>query len=189
MSFDMVRHFVAQKLATAVSAGILYGETLPGPDGHKHRFAVLYDDLNQMFVGETSLGGSGPHSHYIMVSTYDVVNTTLKMTPKDETEITAMVEPANMPENMRRIMAFYNLKEIKIQTRENEEHQHTLVLRYAGHDMDKMGRKVDSTASLTAGFEKTKEHDAKLAEVKTKAAEAEAHIEKVLKEAIKNAKK
>lgn len=192
MSQDMVKQYVADKFAQAVSAGVMHGETLPA-NGHTHRYAVMYDDLNQMFVGETAMNGSGPHTHYIMVSVYDVVNSSVDPVQKTEEEITAIVHPTNMPANMRRIIDFYNLKEIRIKTRfsggvEDDEHQHELVLRYAGHEMDKLGRKT-TASDFSKGLEATKEHDAKLAEVKEKAKNAEAHVEKVLREAIKNAKK
>jgi len=147
MSNDMIKEYVKHKLATAVSAGVLKGTT-ENVAGHSHKFAVMYDENDKMFVGETSFDGRGPHVHYIMAGIRDVVESHLgnPPQPRNEDDIIVDVNEANSPANMRNILDFYNLKEVRLETSEagRDGHRHGLILRYAGKQIDRMGRKTNA---------------------------------------------
>ncbi len=184
MSHEMVKAYVKNQLAKAVSGGIVKGTTELA-NGHTHKFAVLYDEHNKMFVGETSFDGRGPHTHYIMMGFQDVVETHLNNDPqpRDEDAINAVVPMANLPENMRRIIDFYNLKAIRMETHpaHPDNHTHVLVVRFAGHDVDHMGRKVEAKLD----FEKGEQYGEQMEKAKKNRAEAEAELSAVLTKAIR----
>ncbi len=142
------------KLAEAVSNGVIKGETSENA-GHLHRFKVGFIDNLSMFVGKTSSDGQGPHIHYIGASVYDVVNEYSQEQTLTEEEIVFVANRANMPANIRSIIEFYNLTEIRLVSSPSypDEHVHTLVLRYADGRIDKMGRKIQATL-FTEGLRK-----------------------------------
>jgi hypothetical protein len=141
------------EVARAVSAGVIEGRTGEAA-GHTHRFAVAFIDEDNMFYGSTSKDGQGAHIHYIAASVYDVVNTDQKE-PRTE-EIAVEVNKSNLPENVRSILDFYNMTEIRLVSSPSyhDEHTHTLVVRYADANIDKMGRKV-TASEFTEGLRKS----------------------------------
>jgi len=188
MSHEMIKAYVKNQLAKAVSGGIIKGKTTTD-EGHEHKFAVAYDEINKRFVGETSFDGQGPHVHYIMASLFDVVHTHLNNDPqpRDDDEINIFVETANAPSNMRRIIEFYNLKAIRLNTSPSfpNEHIHTLVVRFAGHNVDKMGKKVEAG---TLDFHKGKQYGDAMDKAKNKKQAAEAELKEILDRTIKSRK-
>jgi hypothetical protein len=179
MSNEMVKEYVKHKLATAVSAGILMGRTETAA-GHTHKFAVMFCETDKMFVGETSFDGRGPHCHYIMAGIRDVVESHLGNPPQPRTEddVVLEVNEANSPAALRKALDFYNLKEVRLEsnTSGSDEHSHAVVLRYAGKNVDKMGRKVQAGVK----FEQDDEIDKIKAKRDTALAELENRLNKVV---------
>ncbi len=142
------------ELARAISAGTIEGETEVSA-GHPHRFAVAFIDHKSMFVGMTSADGQGPHRHYIGASVYDVVNSYSQEQTLNEEEIVFLANEANSPKNIRSILEFYNLTEIRLVSSPAfpNDHTHVVVIRYADGRIDKMGRKVEATL-FTEGLRK-----------------------------------
>ena len=190
MSHDMVKSYVKTQLAKAVSAGILKGVT-ESTAGHTHRYAVMYDEHNKMFVGETDFDGVGPHTHYIMMGLNEVTETHIGKDPQPRTEedVVAFVDVANAPANMRRIIEFYNLKEIRMVSHAAgpDGHVHALVVRFAGHNMDKMGRKAEAKSSIFDGMENI---DQEIENIKQAKLDAKNVLEeKLMEEMLKYSKK
>lgn len=178
MSYEMAKSYVKNQLAKAVSAGVLKGET-ESSASHTHKFAVMYDEHNKMFVGETDFDGVGPHTHYIMMSIRDIVETHLDDDPQPRTEddLVAFVDIANTPENMRRIIDFYNLKSITMESHPGgpDGHVHSLTVKFAGHTIDRMGRKLEASI-----FDNSSEIDREIAEIKEAKVNGENELENIL---------
>jgi len=147
---------IAEKLkfARAISGGTIEGKT-EASAGHTHRFAVAFIDEMDMFIGETSRDGQAGHKHYFAVSVYDVVNEYGADQLLNEEEIVVDANSANLPANIRSILDFYNLTEIRLESTPSfpNEHTHVTVVRYADGGIDKMGRKVTAT-QFTEGLRK-----------------------------------
>lgn len=141
------------KLAEAVSNGVIKGRT-EFTAGHDHRYKVTFIDNLSKFVGWTSEDGPGPHSHYISASVYDVVNSE-QVKPREEDQIIIDVNEANSPANILSILEFYNLTEITLVSSPSypDDHMHTVILRYASANIDKMGRKIKASL-FTEGLRK-----------------------------------
>ena len=177
MSQDMVRQYVKHKLATALSQGIMRGET-EASVGHKHRFAVLFDESERKFIGETSFDGVPGHSHFIMASVDEAMVPTLDPQPR-EPDIEVYYNESNTPAAMRRLMDFYNKKEFVLTVSGYDpDHTHTLRLVFAGHNTDQMGRKTEASA-MTKGLESA-QANSKLEEKKAKAEAAKEKIRDIL---------
>lgn len=180
MTNDFVKDYVKHKLATAVSAGILTGRT-ESAAGHSHKFAVMFCENDKMFVGETSYDGRGPHVHYIMASVRDVTEAHLgnQHSPRNEDDIVVEVNEANSPAALRKVLDFYNLKEVRLETSGggSDDHTHAVVLRYAGKNIDKMGRKVEASVKI--------EDDGVIEKLKSKRASALEELENRLAQAIR----
>jgi hypothetical protein len=141
------------ELAEAVSNGVIKGRTETA-HGHDHRYKVAFIDNLSKFVGWTSEDGQGPHGHYISASVYDVVNSE-QVKPREEDQVILDVNEANSPANILSILEFYNLTEITLVSSPSypDEHVHGVTLRYAGANIDKMGRKIKASL-FTEGLRK-----------------------------------
>ncbi len=141
------------EIAIAVSDGVLKGRTAFAA-GHDHTYAVAFRDAESMFVGTTSRDGQGPHTHYIYASVFDIVNSD-QIHPRNEDDIIVEVNEANSPQNILSILEFYNLKEVTLVSSPSypDNHVHNVVLKYAGDNIDKMGRKVKASL-FTEGLRK-----------------------------------
>ncbi|MCI0561567.1 MAG: hypothetical protein MN733_24020 [Nitrososphaera sp.] len=185
MSNEMVKFYIQSKLATAVSQGILRGRT-ESTDGHSHLYEVMFDDYGKKFIGATSEDGKGPHCHYIMASMHDVTESHLQEDPqpRDEKDLLVYVHEANVPANMRRILNFYNLKEITLTTSLGgypAEHVHSVTVRFAGSSIDKFGRKTQAAVEPTMDLKP----DGELEALKAKHAKAEEILNKTLSDNLK----
>lgn len=195
MREEFVKEYVRHQLATAVSAGIMRGTTEDAA-GHDHKFAVMFNEIEKMFIGEAGFGGSGPHTHFIMASIKDVVESHLDNPPQPRTEedIVVEVNKANSPANLRKVLDFYNLKEVRLTTSSGglDGHTHGVVLRYAGKLIDKMGRPLDNkqnipgaSAHILEAMANAKQLDNDIAKAKLRRDEAMEELEKILLKAIR----
>jgi hypothetical protein len=190
MREEFVRSYVEQQLAKAVSAGIMRGTT-ESADGHKHSFAVMFNEIEKMFIGSTSYDGGGPHLHHIMASIRDVTESHLKNPPQPRTEedIVVEVNEANSPANLRKILDFYNLKEIRLETSAGgmDGHSHNVVLRYAGHNDEALNVPVAPKASahILNAMANVEQLDADIASAKLRSDEAMKKLEEILTKAIR----
>lgn len=140
--------------AKAITNGVIEGQTeMAG--GHKHRYAVTFIDDLSKFVGLTTEDGKGPHTHYISASIYDVVNGE-QANISAGNPVVVEVSEKNATANLLNVLEFYNLKEITLISAPDyyDGHVHTLVLRYAGVQIDKMGRKIQASL-FTEGLRKS----------------------------------
>ena len=142
------------ELAKSVTNGVIEGRTeIGGTDNHDHQYAVAFVDDVDTFIGKTSFNGKGAHFHYIRANVYDVVNGEHQIPDKDK--IIVEITKADAPENIIDILEFYNLTEVVLLSGPSypDDHTHAVVLRYAGGDIDKMGRKIKASL-FTEGLRK-----------------------------------
>lgn len=190
MRDEFVRGYVKRQLATAVSAGIMRGKT-ESVAGHTHSFAVMFNEIEKMFIGETSFDGGGPHLHYIMASIRDVTESHLKNPPQPRTEedIVIEVNEANSPANLRKILDFYNLKEVRLETSASDldSHTHAVILRYAGHNDEPMNVPVapKASANILSAMANAEQLDVDIANAKLRSDEAMKKLEELLTKAIR----
>jgi hypothetical protein len=194
MSHEMVKAYVKQKLATGISAGIIKGTTKDA-EGHTHKFAVRYDEIDGMFVGETSFDGQGPHTHYIMLGKYDVqkrsgqVNIDNAEQPRGDMGIVDIPD-TNLPENLAELLVFWNLKEITLETSPAfpNAHTHALTMRFAGKKIDRMGRKIEAAkkerSAFSVGLENATSEDVRIEEKKKNVKTADEALADALTEAL-----
>lgn len=204
MSYEMVRAYVqdALKKAEALSLGVMRGITAnAGDDGHNHRFAVFYDEKTNKFVGETSVDGDAPHSHYILVDVSRVLYPSTGDTnpqPRAEEDhkgsLVADIPARNTPEALRRLLAVHNQKEMTLPTMnpyhgKDEAHTHALTLRFAGHMDERPMARMEAQTIFGKSLEKASKEHNRLDAAKKRASDALEQFRSRMAEAVKDKKK